>query len=442
MERVCRSKASQISADGLELMRAGQGDELEKPLIDISAYIKIICHANGLCDLPLQPLCAHALQAEDQQRALRLLLVQTQQHSPPPPTRQHVPKPSRHLSRVAYLIRLVHVELLDNQLFEMAQHEGLPRRALLRVTGLELGHHVVARASQNYLRWHAVIVVCEHLHPIVRVAAEVQKCLLCSLAHYPTRPSRPSTSWSPRTALVSVRLPRRAEEKIATPDGDRSQKSAAAEGQTAKAAKQRCALVLILQVWPAFAGSAPNLRRGRRLQTPIHHEPLPEALCCLAHLEGTGGAAADALFLRMRAEGAVQNVAVVLLAGGVGSRMKADRPKQFLTLAGKPVMQSVRERGHRSQVSQPRKGVSALFSYNEMTGEVFLGARAYAGALSRHRRGPTDRAGARQAVPRRMGAVRSCRSSPGVCRSGRRAPGFSGKWHSEVHRVVHVRRCP
>merc|ERR1719484_195962 len=35
---------------------------------------------------------------------------------------------------------------------------------------------------------------------------------------------------------------------------------------------------------------------------------------------------------------AAADVAVVLLAGGVGSRMKADRPKQFLELAGKPVL--------------------------------------------------------------------------------------------------------
>lgn len=33
------------------------------------------------------------------------------------------------------------------------------------------------------------------------------------------------------------------------------------------------------------------------------------------------------------------DVSVILLAGGVGSRMKADRPKQFLELMGKPVLQ-------------------------------------------------------------------------------------------------------
>ena len=36
---------------------------------------------------------------------------------------------------------------------------------------------------------------------------------------------------------------------------------------------------------------------------------------------------------------ASENVAVVLLAGGSGSRMKADRPKQFLELRGKPVLE-------------------------------------------------------------------------------------------------------
>ena len=39
---------------------------------------------------------------------------------------------------------------------------------------------------------------------------------------------------------------------------------------------------------------------------------------------------------RMGAE--VSNVAVVLLAGGVGSRMKANQPKQFMQLRGKPVL--------------------------------------------------------------------------------------------------------
>ncbi|KAI0567559.1 2-c-methyl-d-erythritol 4-phosphate cytidylyltransferase [Gracilaria domingensis] len=35
----------------------------------------------------------------------------------------------------------------------------------------------------------------------------------------------------------------------------------------------------------------------------------------------------------------VRDVSVILLAGGTGSRMKADRPKQFLELAGKPVVE-------------------------------------------------------------------------------------------------------
>ena len=34
----------------------------------------------------------------------------------------------------------------------------------------------------------------------------------------------------------------------------------------------------------------------------------------------------------------VEDVAVILLAGGVGSRMKAGMPKQFLELRGKPVL--------------------------------------------------------------------------------------------------------
>jgi len=41
----------------------------------------------------------------------------------------------------------------------------------------------------------------------------------------------------------------------------------------------------------------------------------------------------------MRALPSDEKVAFVLLAGGSGSRMKADRPKQFLELLGKPVLQ-------------------------------------------------------------------------------------------------------
>lgn len=41
---------------------------------------------------------------------------------------------------------------------------------------------------------------------------------------------------------------------------------------------------------------------------------------------------------RAAAPPAADDVAVILLAGGVGSRMKADRPKQFLDLQGKPVL--------------------------------------------------------------------------------------------------------
>ncbi|CAN0007255.1 unnamed protein product [Heterosigma akashiwo] len=46
------------------------------------------------------------------------------------------------------------------------------------------------------------------------------------------------------------------------------------------------------------------------------------------------------LTTRMQAEGPASgaDVAVILLAGGTGSRMKADRPKQFLGLRGKPVL--------------------------------------------------------------------------------------------------------
>ena len=41
---------------------------------------------------------------------------------------------------------------------------------------------------------------------------------------------------------------------------------------------------------------------------------------------------------KMTADQDISGVAVILLAGGVGSRMKADRPKQFLELEGKPIL--------------------------------------------------------------------------------------------------------
>jgi hypothetical protein len=42
--------------------------------------------------------------------------------------------------------------------------------------------------------------------------------------------------------------------------------------------------------------------------------------------------------VRMMSGEDISGVAVILLAGGVGSRMKADRPKQFLELEGKPIL--------------------------------------------------------------------------------------------------------
>lgn len=54
------------------------------------------------------------------------------------------------------------------------------------------------------------------------------------------------------------------------------------------------------------------------------------------------------------AAGDVDNVAVILLAGGVGSRMKADRPKQFLELRGKPILH------HSLELFLGLKGVSSL----------------------------------------------------------------------------------
>uniref|UniRef100_A0A7S1UCG6 2-C-methyl-D-erythritol 4-phosphate cytidylyltransferase, chloroplastic n=2 Tax=Phaeomonas parva TaxID=124430 RepID=A0A7S1UCG6_9STRA len=69
------------------------------------------------------------------------------------------------------------------------------------------------------------------------------------------------------------------------------------------------------------------------------------------------GSGRRASALRMSAKapaGAPKDVAVVLLAGGVGSRMKADRPKQFLTLAGKPVLE------HTIELFRGIEGVSQI----------------------------------------------------------------------------------
>lgn len=62
------------------------------------------------------------------------------------------------------------------------------------------------------------------------------------------------------------------------------------------------------------------------------------------------------------------DVAVILLAGGVGSRMKADRPKQFLELQGKPVLM------HSLELFMSLEGVSQIVvvldaSYRDMFSE-------------------------------------------------------------------------
>jgi len=64
----------------------------------------------------------------------------------------------------------------------------------------------------------------------------------------------------------------------------------------------------------------------------------PRSLGSLVSKPSTYATARSPPALRMSAS-PVQDVSVILLAGGVGSRMKADRPKQFLELRGKPVLQ-------------------------------------------------------------------------------------------------------
>ena len=74
------------------------------------------------------------------------------------------------------------------------------------------------------------------------------------------------------------------------------------------------------------------------------------------HLRGGVAARIPIVFgvRTMAASEAVEGVAVVLLAGGVGSRMKADRPKQFLELDGKPVLR------HSLELFMRLKGINSI----------------------------------------------------------------------------------
>lgn len=82
----------------------------------------------------------------------------------------------------------------------------------------------------------------------------------------------------------------------------------------------------------------------------------------LRHTAGSKGGAGMHM-----AAGDVDNVAVILLAGGVGSRMKADRPKQFLELRGKPILH------HSLELFLGLKGVSSL-SIVSVASRVFVQA--------------------------------------------------------------------
>ena len=61
---------------------------------------------------------------------------------------------------------------------------------------------------------------------------------------------------------------------------------------------------------------------------------------CARRARDSSRAAPRLLSVRAMAENVVDNVAVVLLAGGVGSRMKAGKPKQFLELEGKTILRT------------------------------------------------------------------------------------------------------
>jgi len=88
---------------------------------------------------------------------------------------------------------------------------------------------------------------------------------------------------------------------------------------TAVAASPRAGLA------PAAAARAPFLRSQSLVTVPRRRAVGARPLSALA-ATATGEP--------------VANVAVVLLAGGVGSRMKAGKPKQFLELEGKTILRT------------------------------------------------------------------------------------------------------
>lgn len=74
---------------------------------------------------------------------------------------------------------------------------------------------------------------------------------------------------------------------------------------------------------------------------PMRIGLMPSTRSPLLRAHGASLRRAEAGFRRLTMAGEhVSNVAVVLLAGGVGSRMKAGKPKQFLELEGKTILRT------------------------------------------------------------------------------------------------------
>lgn len=107
----------------------------------------------------------------------------------------------------------------------------------------------------------------------------------------------------------------------------------------------RCSGVLGALVAMVAAGgaqafmSAPSVIPCRTRAAVAAAGPLPR-LVAVPTPRAQRKAVASALGVQAMAGEIVDNVAVVLLAGGVGSRMKAGKPKQFLELEGKTILRT------------------------------------------------------------------------------------------------------
>ena len=91
----------------------------------------------------------------------------------------------------------------------------------------------------------------------------------------------------------------------------------------------------------AFSAPPPGALFAPAAATPLRVGLMPAARAPLLRARGASVRRAEAARGRTTMAGEhVANVAVVLLAGGVGSRMKAGKPKQFLELEGKTILRT------------------------------------------------------------------------------------------------------